>query len=421
MQLFAIDPWKVGPPPDSALGSTHFNMLARAYLVLTDASSECKVHDLKLSAFADLSGPPLYGHILCRMVVQPRSVIYPIAEGILNVKPMVGGRLLRNVRTRLQAGNLICFMNSDIHQCPTAEETLLIVPITSEWFNVTDFVLNKEQENSIYLYSGYESSSKVISTSHTNTILLSTENTSEVEGCDVYIITETEKAMNAWKRAIKQQINDCGIWGEFAFTPTKLTCEKSDPLKETLSRVTGSNLYDKISITGTVSRGIVIGPSPSLSYCPRELSPLRSANSRTAPVKRPKQRANVLELFQPSSNRSEFHKCVIDLDVDDGYGKIKSGQAPLNSPPLTQTFHGGMIQHCSSLSRQAQVENFYSPHTNGARTSVSAHNYSTEKSDDKKSWSRSFGALIDTAKDECFQMLLSDKLKSTNSPFQKKS
>ncbi|RCN50981.1 hypothetical protein ANCCAN_02768 [Ancylostoma caninum] len=36
---------------DSAVGGTHFNMLARAYLVLTDAGDECKIHDLRLSAF----------------------------------------------------------------------------------------------------------------------------------------------------------------------------------------------------------------------------------------------------------------------------------------------------------------------------------------------------------------------------------
>ncbi|EYC35914.1 hypothetical protein Y032_0959g3215 [Ancylostoma ceylanicum] len=87
---------------DSAVGGTHFNMLARAYLVLTDAGDECKIHDLRLSAFADLSGPPLYGHVLCRLAVQPHSVLRPLAEGMLSVKPLCGGRVLRNVRTRLQ-------------------------------------------------------------------------------------------------------------------------------------------------------------------------------------------------------------------------------------------------------------------------------------------------------------------------------
>lgn len=38
---------------DSAIGGTHFNMLARAYLVLTDAGDECKIHDLKMSAFGE--------------------------------------------------------------------------------------------------------------------------------------------------------------------------------------------------------------------------------------------------------------------------------------------------------------------------------------------------------------------------------
>ena len=41
------------------------------------------------------------------------------------------------------------------------------------------------------------------------------------------------------------------VWGDFAYTPTKLTHEKrKDPVKETLSKASGNTLYDKISITG---------------------------------------------------------------------------------------------------------------------------------------------------------------------------
>ena len=40
--------------PDSILGGTHFNLLARAYLVLTDAGEDCKIHDLRLSAFGNI-------------------------------------------------------------------------------------------------------------------------------------------------------------------------------------------------------------------------------------------------------------------------------------------------------------------------------------------------------------------------------
>ncbi|VDM64766.1 unnamed protein product [Angiostrongylus costaricensis] len=181
---------------DSAVGGTHFNMLARAFLVLTDAGDECKIHDLKMSAFADLSGPPLYGHVLCRLAVQPNSVLLPLAEGMLTIKPLCGGRILRNVRTRLQT-------------------------------------------------------SRIIVTSHPNTLLLSSNNAVTIEGYGFYITTESYKTMVAWKKAIEMQIDDCAIWGKFAYRPTKLTFEKPvDPVKETLSRTTGNRLYDKISIAG---------------------------------------------------------------------------------------------------------------------------------------------------------------------------
>lgn len=111
---------KLAIRPDSILGGTHFNLLARAYLVLTDAGEECKIHDLKMSAFgiafenywirrisADLSGPPLYGHIMCRMVVQPLSVLHPLAEGTLTVKPLGENISLNNVKSRLQVSRPI--------------------------------------------------------------------------------------------------------------------------------------------------------------------------------------------------------------------------------------------------------------------------------------------------------------------------
>ncbi|KAK5972394.1 Anillin domain-containing protein [Trichostrongylus colubriformis] len=271
---------------DSAIGGTHFNMLARAYLVLTDAGDECKIHDLRLSAF----------------------VSETVSKTFLDINKGT---------QKTPAGNLHCFMNPDIHQNPSAEQTLLLVPITAM--------------------------SRILITTHSNTLMLSSDNSPEVEGYDFYITAESHKTMLAWKKAIEMQIDDCAIWGEFAYRPTKLTFEKpADPVKETLSRAVGNRLYDKISIQGSVSRNSAI-LSPSLSYCPRELSPLKSA-AQTAPTKRYKHRANVLELFekpQPppppppalevsppplywSSSGGDIHKCIIELDNNDGYGRIRS-------------------------------------------------------------------------------------------------
>ena len=80
---------------------------------------------------ADLSGPPLYGHIMCRMAVQPLSVLHPLVEGMLTVKPLGENTALKNVQSRLQAGNLTCYMNVDVHKCPSREEVLMQIPITS--------------------------------------------------------------------------------------------------------------------------------------------------------------------------------------------------------------------------------------------------------------------------------------------------
>ncbi|KAL6722442.1 hypothetical protein Aduo_017567 [Ancylostoma duodenale] len=181
-----------------------------------------------------------------------------------------------------------------------------------------------------------------MNTSHPNTLLLSSENSPEIEGYDFYLTTDSYKTMQDWKKAIEMQIDDCAIWGEFAYRPTKLTFEKpTDPVKETLSRAAGNRLYDKISITGSIAKSGSMF-YPALSCCQRELPSLNSA-AYTAPAKRMKSRANVLELFeksytpppfgptaQPFSNPSsggEIHKCIIELDDGDGYGKIRSGSS----------------------------------------------------------------------------------------------
>lgn len=59
------------------------------------------------------SGPPLYGHIICRLVVQPSSVIYPIAEGVISVEHVEKDISIRNVRARLQVKTLFEFLLKD--------------------------------------------------------------------------------------------------------------------------------------------------------------------------------------------------------------------------------------------------------------------------------------------------------------------
>ncbi|CAJ0606799.1 unnamed protein product [Cylicocyclus nassatus] len=257
----------------NCIGSTNYNLLARAYLVLTDAGDDCRIHDLRMSAFAGLSGPPLYGHVLCRLAVQPHSVLKPLAEGMITIKPLLGGLHLRNVRTRLQAGYLHCFTNQNFHQYPSTEETMLLVPITSK--------------------------TRILYTSHPNTLLMSAKNSNEAEGYDFYITAQNYRAMQEWKRAIEMQIDDCAIWGDFAYRHTKLTFEKPvDPVKETLSRAKGKCLYDKI---GTISCDRDMLKAPPSYY----IQPSTNDAARTAPAKRNKQRANVLHYFEPDAYEIE--------------------------------------------------------------------------------------------------------------------
>ncbi|EYC35916.1 hypothetical protein Y032_0959g3217 [Ancylostoma ceylanicum] len=75
-------------------------------------------------------------------------------------------------------------MNTDIHQCPSAEQTLLLVAITS--------------------------TSRIMNTTHPNTLLLSSENSPEIESYDFYLTADSYKTMQDWRKAIEMQIDDCG-------------------------------------------------------------------------------------------------------------------------------------------------------------------------------------------------------------------
>uniref|UniRef100_A0A0K0D532 PH domain-containing protein n=1 Tax=Angiostrongylus cantonensis TaxID=6313 RepID=A0A0K0D532_ANGCA len=264
---------------------------------------------------------------------------------------------------------LHCFTNSDILQCPSAEQTLLLVPITS--------------------------TSRIIVTSHPNTLLLSSDSAVTIEGYGFYITTESYKTMVAWKKAIEMQIDDCAIWGEFAYRPTKLTFEKPvDPIKQTLSRATGNRLYDKISIAGSLSRnnGVL---STTLCYGPIGHSSLMTA--QTAPMNRHKNRANVLELFEKpkqshldvrsqtsscSPTSDEVHKCIIEVDNDNGYGRIHSGSSLSNrsvavNEPSVYGYSSASTLRYKNIARNNVMSNDTSSGESGA-----------------KSWSRSLGAFL---------------------------
>uniref|UniRef100_A0A0R3RJD2 Anillin domain-containing protein n=1 Tax=Elaeophora elaphi TaxID=1147741 RepID=A0A0R3RJD2_9BILA len=93
----------------------YFHLLGRTTLTLSDAKPKVGIYDLHLSPNAANYGPPLYGHIRCRIVAQPNSVAMPLLDGILTIKPVGYDCLYQNMRCRLQAGVLRCATNNSQH------------------------------------------------------------------------------------------------------------------------------------------------------------------------------------------------------------------------------------------------------------------------------------------------------------------
>ncbi|VDN41942.1 unnamed protein product, partial [Gongylonema pulchrum] len=93
-------------PPDG-MNNVCFHLLGRTKLTLSDARPRTGIYDLHLSPNAANYGPPLYGHIRCRIVAQPNSVAIPLSDGILTIKPVGEDRLYQNMRCRLQVINAL--------------------------------------------------------------------------------------------------------------------------------------------------------------------------------------------------------------------------------------------------------------------------------------------------------------------------
>ncbi|CAJ0914090.1 unnamed protein product, partial [Mesorhabditis belari] len=255
------------------VGSAHFNLIARCLLVLSDASEDCKIHDLKVSAFADLAGPPLYGHLVSRLVCLPNSVSHPLADGILTIRPKHSDSVFQHVRCRLQMGVLRCFVNNDIRK--GNEQTLHRIVITP--------------------------GSRVLPCNLEDSVILIIEPTTETPIYHYVLTGESKEAIKIWTNAIEHQLNDALIWGEFAYVYSRLSVERPrEAIDGTISRDRSSRLYDTINISGTLSKSFM-GSSGYNSTLPIGLRiALADQNSpmKTAPVRRGKGRANVKEIFK---------------------------------------------------------------------------------------------------------------------------
>uniref|UniRef100_A0A8R1I6E4 Anillin domain-containing protein n=1 Tax=Caenorhabditis japonica TaxID=281687 RepID=A0A8R1I6E4_CAEJA len=334
------------PRINQNISGAHYNLLAKATLCITDACEDATIHNLRMSAFADLSGPPLYGHIICRLAIQPHSVLRPILEGVLSVQHMEEDVQLENTAVRLQAGNLHFYSLGDIAN--SSRNTVLIIPLNSR--------------------------SRVMPTSSARTLLLRTDETNEIPASNVYIVTNSDREYEVWRRAIELQIYDIGVWGRFATRISSLLTQKrEDPIRETLSRGTGSNLYETISIKGSISKAF-----GGLSLVPCE-GQVNTNGAATAPVMRPnvKQRGKVIDFFPVSSPPP-----------------TRRNANP--TPPAPEASSKYVIQLNIGEDVGENEYSSYSPlYRLSPRPSSRNRNYPEDHhKDGKKSWSKSIGSLI---------------------------
>ncbi|KAF1746855.1 hypothetical protein GCK72_023313 [Caenorhabditis remanei] len=334
------------PRLDQTISGAHYNLLAKATLCIADACEEATIHNLRMSAFADLSGPPLYGHIICRLAIQPHSVLRPILEGVLSVQHVEESVELENTSARLQAGNLHFYSIGDIAN--SSKNTVMVIPLSSR--------------------------SRIVPTPAPRTFLLRTDETSEVPASSVYLVTNSDRDYEIWRRAIEIQIYDIGIWGKFATKMSSLLTQKrEDPIRETLSRGTGSNLYETISIKGSISKAF-----GGLSLVPCDGQP-HPNGAMTAPMKRPnvKQRAKVIDFF-PVPNRN------------------RESPQPSRKSIIYEPSSKYVIQLNIGEDSVENEYNSYSPlyRMSPRPPSNNRHHSEDQYKDGKKSWSKSIGSLI---------------------------
>ncbi|KHN77068.1 Rhotekin, partial [Toxocara canis] len=348
--------------PDTAANAT-FRLVGRTVLTLKDAKPKSGIYDLSLSSSAESCGPPLYGHICCRVVAQPNSVVMPLSEGVLTVRPLDEDRVYQNVRCRLQAGVLSCSMSNSARN-------------------------SRSEQSLLHIY--FSKDSRVLSSRYAKSLVVTSDRYLSIGRRDKqYLLTaDSEEDIAAWRHAFTLQICDCERWGEFAVSSVKLTCEPRSTQSATVSRANGRRLYDEIQINNgaTAMAGYTAAntvreacnpyrylPEPS-TFAP--FSPPTKSH-QTAPSGRRRSRAPVQTLFQPSTD--DEPRYIINLAVGD-VNAVSSTRnyydANLPQPSQNGDFMDNWHQ------REYQPSDSYGSHESGRFKGL------------RKSWQRSFGALL---------------------------
>ncbi|CAJ0569394.1 unnamed protein product, partial [Mesorhabditis spiculigera] len=224
----------------------------------------------------DLAGPPLYGHVLCRLVCLPHSVLHPLADGILTVRPKHSDSVFQHVRCRLQAGVLRCFVNNDVRLKPGNEQTLHRIVITP--------------------------GSRVTPCNLDDSVVLLIEPTTDSPMLQYILTSDSKHIADSWATAIEHQLNDAIIWGEFAYVHTRLSLNRPrEAIDGTIPRDRSSRLYDTINISGSLSKAFMgsTGYNSGLPIGLRKALADQNGGARTAPApKKNRIRTNVKEIFK---------------------------------------------------------------------------------------------------------------------------
>ncbi|OZC07891.1 hypothetical protein X798_05103 [Onchocerca flexuosa] len=347
----------------------YFHLLGRTTLSLSDAKPKVGIYDLHLLPNAANYGPPLYGHIRCRIVAQPNSVAMPLSDGILTIKPVGYDSVYQNMLCKLQAGVLRCSASNS----PYSQDQALL-----------HIYINKD--------------SKVLACKYQRSIIVTSDRyLAGTKRDKQFILTsDSEEDIAAWRHAINLQIADCEQWGEFAVSSIRLTIEPDHPDVVILSRTNGRRLYDEIQIqvngtmpgilktdTSNPNRSLMIDSSKMVSFAPTTKS------VQTAPSGRRRNRSHVRNLFQPV-NDAEY-RYVINLPIRDVRTLQKTNGSDLKS------FTSGYKNNLPSCT-QMNGEQYLDPDEKNA-TRVNEYDAVPENCSEnffksfKKSFQKSFGVL----------------------------
>ncbi|MFH4983538.1 hypothetical protein AB6A40_010247 [Gnathostoma spinigerum] len=350
--------------PDTPANSS-FRLVGKTALTLSDIGSKVTVLDLHLSPDAESYAPPLYGHLCCRVVAQPLSVTSPLADGHISIRELNENRLYEDVPFRLQAGVLRCSVNRQGTDRRNGHQLILIH-------------LNKDSE----VLPARVPCSLLLMVKHD-------ENMTRV--LKKFLITaHSEEDISALAFALHHQLTDIDVWGEsFATSSISLTSTTNSVLPTSLRRDNGRCLYDEIQIgdcSEIANRSCPTYYTNSPPYHlidPSVIVPLSKAPSysQTAPSGRRKDRTNVQSLFKDERERPKY---VINLavgdvterDVNENYG------TPNNVDDFVYPRMSREYQHSDSTDSQ----------DSGRFRSL------------KKSWQRSFGALLSRKVNESVRM-----------------